>query len=131
MLSLHTYTHTPAGGITQTHTHAPIHTRTHTYTFHQIFIVCLRVFHFSKSQFWVCCLQVHDAPLVERVASALMKTQQYEKAGEFFESLDRLQSALDAYSKAHSYRRAVELSRKAFPAQVCSFFFSFFFFLFF
>jgi hypothetical protein len=73
---------------------------------------------------------VHDAPLVERVASALMKTQQFEKAGEFFESLDRLQSALDAYSKAHSYRRAVELSRKAFPAQVFSFTFFFFFFFF-
>ncbi len=78
--------------------------------------------------FFVCfgfALQVHDAPLVERVASALMKTQQFEKAGEFFESLDRLQSALEAYSKAHSYRRAVELSRKAFPAQACRPFFYF------
>jgi intraflagellar transport protein 172 len=61
---------------------------------------------------------VHDAPLVERVATALLKTNQFEKAGEFFESLDRLQSALEAYSKAHSYRRAVDLSRKAFPAHV-------------
>jgi hypothetical protein len=43
---------------------------------------------------------------------------QFEKAGDFFESLERLERALDAYAKGRSYRRAVDLARRAFPAQV-------------
>jgi intraflagellar transport protein 172 len=48
-----------------------------------------------------------------------LKGNQFEKAGDFFESLERLERALDAYAKGRSYRRAVDLARRAFPAQVC------------
>mmetsp|Transcript_11730 Transcript_11730/g.22317 ORF Transcript_11730/g.22317 Transcript_11730/m.22317 type:complete len:1744 (-) Transcript_11730:31-5262(-) len=59
-----------------------------------------------------------DTNLTERVADALVKTKQYEKAGVFLESLDLHKRALDAYCRGHSYFKAVDLARRAFPSNV-------------
>ena len=58
--------------------------------------------------------------LFEAIASALLKAGMFEKAGDFFEKLQMNERAIDAYKKGHSFRRAVELSRKAFPGYVVS-----------
>lgn len=59
-----------------------------------------------------------DTSLTERVADALIKTKQYEKAGEFLEQLRLPKRALECYCRGHAYFRAVELARTAFPGQV-------------
>jgi intraflagellar transport protein 172 len=59
-----------------------------------------------------------QAHLLENVASALSEAGMYDKAGEFFERMDQMQRALEAYTKGNAYRRAVELARRCFPAQV-------------
>lgn len=59
-----------------------------------------------------------DNNLCETVAESLLKAKAYEKAGEFLESLQLHKRALEAYCKGHAYFKAVELARKAFPAQV-------------
>eukprot|EP01006_Ploeotia_vitrea_P029926 TRINITY_DN62385_c0_g1_i1.p1 TRINITY_DN62385_c0_g1~~TRINITY_DN62385_c0_g1_i1.p1 ORF type:complete len:993 (-),score=166.06 TRINITY_DN62385_c0_g1_i1:1161-4139(-) len=56
--------------------------------------------------------------LLEAIASALLKAGMFEKAGDFFEKLEYNERAIDAYKKGHAYRRAVELSRRAFPGYV-------------
>jgi len=58
--------------------------------------------------------------LLEAIASALLKAGMYEKAGDFFEKLQMNERAIDAYKKGHSFRRAVELSRRVFPGYVVS-----------
>lgn len=56
--------------------------------------------------------------VLERIATALSTSGMDQKAGEFYEKMDMLDRALDCYIRGHAYRRAVELSRRAFPAQV-------------
>ena len=56
--------------------------------------------------------------VIERVASSLEKAGLHAKAGELFELARFNQRALDAYRKGHAYRKAVELCRAAFPAEV-------------
>ena len=56
--------------------------------------------------------------LLESVAAALANAALHDRAGEFYERMDQLQRALDSYIKGHAYRKAVELARRAFPAQV-------------
>lgn len=63
---------------------------------------------------------IHDQTLIERVSTSLLKQNQFEKAGDFFESLERYERALEAYCKGHSYRKAVDLSRKYFRSRVVS-----------
>ncbi|KAJ9466254.1 Intraflagellar transport protein 172 [Diplonema papillatum] len=57
---------------------------------------------------------------LEAIATALFKAHMNEKAGDFFEKLDMCERAIQAYRKGHSYRRAVDLSRRKFPAYVVS-----------
>jgi intraflagellar transport protein 172 len=59
-----------------------------------------------------------DNQLCERVADALVKAKQFEKAGEFLEELKIHKRALECYTRGHAYFRAVELARVAFPGQV-------------
>ncbi|XP_048583111.1 intraflagellar transport protein 172 homolog [Nematostella vectensis] len=59
-----------------------------------------------------------SADLIERIAAALLKGGLYEKAGELFEKVNRNDRALEAYRKGGAYRRAVELSRVAYPREV-------------
>ena len=56
--------------------------------------------------------------VLERIAAALNKSGMYERAGEFFEKLNMNERALAAYTKGHCFRRAVDISRRVFPAQV-------------
>jgi len=42
----------------------------------------------------------------------------HEKAGEFFEKLDILQRALDSYVRGWSFRKAIDLAKRAFPSLV-------------
>eukprot|EP01137_Pigoraptor_chileana_P037243 Opistho-2@34026 len=56
--------------------------------------------------------------LLERIAGALLKAGLYERAGELFEKLRMNPRALECYRKGHAYRRAVDLSRAAFPTEV-------------
>lgn len=59
-----------------------------------------------------------QAELVERIAEALYATNLFEKAGFFFEKLDKNERALDAYRRGHAYRAAVELCRRTQPSRV-------------
>ena len=60
----------------------------------------------------------NDAQLCERVATALISSKAFEKAGEFLEAIKQSQRALECYQRGHSYNKAVALCRKEFPAQV-------------
>jgi hypothetical protein len=42
----------------------------------------------------------------------------HERAGEFMEQLGRLGDAKDAYRRGNAFRRAVDLARREFPAEV-------------
>ena len=56
----------------------------------------------------------------EAIATALGKASMFEKAGDFFEKLGLNERAIEAYRRGHSYRRAVDLSRRVFPGYVIS-----------
>jgi intraflagellar transport protein 172 len=58
--------------------------------------------------------------LLEKVAQALQDADMHEKAGEFFEKLERPEDALTAYSRGSAYRKAVELARRHFPRMIAS-----------
>ncbi|KAI8482238.1 hypothetical protein Bbelb_400200 [Branchiostoma belcheri] len=59
-----------------------------------------------------------NTDLVSRIASALIKGEFYERAGDMFEQIRQNQRALECYRKGHAYRRAVELARMSFPNEV-------------
>ncbi len=61
---------------------------------------------------------LEDSSLVERVASALLKGEFYEQAGELYERVDQVDQALECFRKGHVFGRAVELARRSFPAEV-------------
>jgi intraflagellar transport protein 172 len=61
-------------------------------------------------------MQPHD--LLEKIATALTSNNMHEKAGEFFEKLDILQRALDSYVRGRSFRKAIDLAKRAFPSIV-------------
>lgn len=56
--------------------------------------------------------------LQEKIATALVRSGLYDKAGAFLEKLQEYERALDAYRKGHAYRHAVDLARREFPQQV-------------
>lgn len=56
-----------------------------------------------------------DPELISRIATALLKAELYEQAGELHEKVGQFQKALDSYRKGQAYARAVELARHAFP----------------
>lgn len=59
-----------------------------------------------------------DPTLLEAIISGLVKAGLYEKHGELLEYLGRGHEAQQAYRRGHAYRRAVDLARREFPAQV-------------
>ncbi|XP_039273606.2 intraflagellar transport protein 172 homolog [Styela clava] len=56
--------------------------------------------------------------LMEQIASALLKYDLHEQAGELFEKTANNQRALECYRKGNAYRKAVELARHSFPSDV-------------
>jgi len=56
--------------------------------------------------------------MLETIAAALSKSGLHEKAGNFFEKLNMIERALEAYRKGNAYRKAVELARRNFPREV-------------
>ncbi|XP_062822761.1 intraflagellar transport protein 172 homolog isoform X1 [Anolis carolinensis] len=56
--------------------------------------------------------------LVNRIATALLRGELFEQAGELFEKIRNPQRALECYRKGCSFLKAVELARSAFPAEV-------------
>jgi intraflagellar transport protein 172 len=56
--------------------------------------------------------------LLEKIASSLTSNNMHEKAGDFFEKLDMLQRALDSYVRGRAFRKAIDLSKRAFPSAV-------------
>ncbi|MBN3302921.1 IF172 protein, partial [Amia calva] len=61
---------------------------------------------------------IANSETVNRIASALIKGEFYERAGDLFEKNRNYQRALDCYRKEFAFRKAVELARFAFPADV-------------
>ncbi|XP_031437803.1 intraflagellar transport protein 172 homolog isoform X2 [Clupea harengus] len=59
-----------------------------------------------------------NTEVINRIASALIKGEFYERAGDLFERIRNNQRALDCYRKGNAFRKAVELARVAFPADV-------------
>ena len=56
--------------------------------------------------------------LLETVATALTRAGMHDKAGDFYERLDELQRALDAFIRGFAFRKAVDLARRSFPSRV-------------
>ena len=64
-------------------------------------------------------LDRHLSPnLLEPVLEALAEAKNFEKMGECFERTKQEERALESYVKARAYRKAIDLARVVFPAQV-------------
>ncbi|XP_064411524.1 intraflagellar transport protein 172 homolog [Latimeria chalumnae] len=61
---------------------------------------------------------VGNSELINRIAAALIKSDFYERAGDLFEIIRNHQRALECYHKGSAFRKAVELARSVFPAEV-------------
>ncbi|KAK8378095.1 hypothetical protein O3P69_018808 [Scylla paramamosain] len=59
-----------------------------------------------------------DPEMISRIATALLKADLFEQAGELHEKVGQPQKALESYRKGHAYSRAVELARHMFPSEV-------------
>lgn len=59
-----------------------------------------------------------NSELIGRIASALIKAELHERAGELYEKIKDYQRAMECYKKGKDFRRAVDLARYAFPSDV-------------
>ncbi|KAL5017204.1 hypothetical protein ScPMuIL_006793 [Solemya velum] len=59
-----------------------------------------------------------NSDLISRIASALIKGELFERAGDLYEKIKDYTHAMDCFKKGKSFRRAVELARYAFPTDV-------------
>ncbi|KAK6114288.1 hypothetical protein QQG55_55400 [Brugia pahangi] len=58
--------------------------------------------------------------LVQSVITALIQSDQFEKAGELFEAIKNFEQSLENYQKGKSYAKAIQLARIHFPEKVIS-----------
>ena len=58
----------------------------------------------------------HD--LLQQIASSLVSAGLYEKAGDLYSQARSFQQAMEAYRAGCAFRRAIELARTAYPAEV-------------
>ncbi|VDM11557.1 unnamed protein product [Wuchereria bancrofti] len=58
--------------------------------------------------------------LVQNVANALIRSDQFEKAGELFEATKDFEQSLENYQRGKSYAKAIQLARVHFPDKVVS-----------
>ncbi|KAG1963505.1 intraflagellar transport protein [Pimephales promelas] len=56
--------------------------------------------------------------IISRITAALIKGEFYERAGDLFERTRNNQRALECYRKGNAFKKAVDLARIAFPAEV-------------
>ncbi|XP_016326231.1 intraflagellar transport protein 172 homolog [Sinocyclocheilus anshuiensis] len=61
-------------------------------------------------------LSSHD--IISRITAALIKGEFYERAGDLFERTRNNEKALECYRKGNAFKKAVDLARVAFPAEV-------------
>uniref|UniRef100_A0A8C2A3G2 Intraflagellar transport protein 172 homolog n=1 Tax=Cyprinus carpio TaxID=7962 RepID=A0A8C2A3G2_CYPCA len=61
-------------------------------------------------------LSSHD--IISRITAVLIKGEFYERAGDLFERTRNNQKALECYRKGNAFKKAVDLARVAFPAEV-------------
>jgi hypothetical protein len=54
--------------------------------------------------------------LVAKVASALLRGELFEQAGELYEKVNQTEKAFDCYRKAQAFPRAIELARIISPS---------------
>uniref|UniRef100_A0A665WKK4 Intraflagellar transport 172 n=1 Tax=Echeneis naucrates TaxID=173247 RepID=A0A665WKK4_ECHNA len=60
----------------------------------------------------------NNSDTVSRIAASLIKGEFYERAGDLYEKIRNHQRALECYCKGGAFRKAVELARLTFPAEV-------------
>jgi len=65
---------------------------------------------------------LHNDELVAKVASALLRSELFEQAGELYEKVNQTEKAFDCYRKAQAFPRAIELARFVSPSGTESFF---------
>ncbi|XP_015905887.1 intraflagellar transport protein 172 homolog [Parasteatoda tepidariorum] len=63
-------------------------------------------------------LLAENDELVQEIASALMKGEFYEHAGDLYEKINSYHKALECYRLGNAFNRAVDLARTAFPEEV-------------
>ncbi|BFY99323.1 hypothetical protein BsWGS_02362 [Bradybaena similaris] len=56
--------------------------------------------------------------LIARIATALIKSELYDRAGDLYEKIRDYQKAMECFRKGREFRRAVDLARHAFPSEV-------------
>ncbi|GAB1607105.1 transport 172 homolog [Argonauta hians] len=61
-----------------------------------------------------------NTEVTSRVATALVKAELYEQAGNMYERTGDVTKALHSYRKGQSFQQAVELARRSFPSDVVS-----------
>uniref|UniRef100_A0A8C6TKI7 IFT80/172/WDR35 TPR domain-containing protein n=1 Tax=Neogobius melanostomus TaxID=47308 RepID=A0A8C6TKI7_9GOBI len=60
----------------------------------------------------------NNTDTINRIAASLIKADFHERAGDLYEQIRNHQRALECYVKGGAFRKAVELSRAAFPSEV-------------
>lgn len=59
-----------------------------------------------------------DPALMDSILASLAKAGLYERAGEMYENMGRSTEAMQSYRRGHAYRKAIDLARREFPAEV-------------
>ncbi|KAM8953335.1 intraflagellar transport protein 172 homolog [Pelodytes ibericus] len=65
-----------------------------------------------------CDQLLSDSELISRVTTALIKGEFNERAGDLLEKVNNTRRALECYCRGNAFRKAVELARVVFPADV-------------